>query len=61
MNLTTKITSQKYQGDRENKELEFPRNPIHYSKSSVADVSEPPLLGEDTDSILKQLLGYSDS
>lgn len=60
MDLTNQVFSEKYEGlDKDF--LEFPKNPIHYSKSASADPFEPPLLGEHTDSILKNLLGYSDT
>jgi crotonobetainyl-CoA:carnitine CoA-transferase CaiB-like acyl-CoA transferase len=39
--------------------LEFPKNPVHYSKSELSELKEPPLLGEHTDEILRDILGYS--
>ena len=54
MNLTQSVASDKYQG-----ELKFPKPPVHFSKSSSPVLTEPPLLGEHTDSILRDLLGYS--
>lgn len=59
MGITEKIKSAKYSNGDQNEFLEFPKNPIHYSACENVDIKEPPLLGEHTDSILSELLGYS--
>jgi crotonobetainyl-CoA:carnitine CoA-transferase CaiB-like acyl-CoA transferase len=33
---------------------------VRYSKNELVEIKEPPLLGEDTEKILKGILGYSD-
>ena len=54
MNLTQSVKSEKYDG-----ELIFPKPPVSYSKSPSPQLTEPPLLGEHTDLVLRDLLGYS--
>lgn len=53
MDLIQKVQSEKYGG-----ELNFSKNPIKYSKSQMADPTEPPLMGENTEEILRELLKY---
>lgn len=47
MGITEKVETTKY-ATKDSSYLEFPRNPIHYSKSETAEMAEPPLLGEHT-------------
>jgi crotonobetainyl-CoA:carnitine CoA-transferase CaiB-like acyl-CoA transferase len=59
MQLTERVESKKFA--KEGKEyLEYPKNPLRYSKNELVDFKEPPLLGEDTDKILKAILGYTE-
>ena len=53
MPLTQTIHSEKYEGP-----LTFSKNPIQSSANEHADFTEPPLLGENTDEVLRELLGY---
>ncbi len=41
-------------------ELHLPGNPIHYSRTPLHSDRPPPLLGEHTDQVLSDSLGYSD-
>lgn len=41
--------------------MEFPSSPVHYEKLGKVEMKEPPQMGEDSDAILKDLLGYSES
>lgn len=45
MNLTQKVETSKF---GEEGFLEFPNNPVTYSKNELAKFQEPPLLGEHT-------------
>ena len=56
MHLTERVESQKFSKEY----LEYPKNPVRYSKTELAEFKEPPLLGEDTEKILKGILGYTD-
>ena len=60
MHLTERVESQKYAQEGGREYLEYPKNPVRYSKTELVDFKEPPLLGEDTDKILKGILGYTD-
>ena len=41
-------------------EVELAGNPIQYSRTPVVTEKAPPMLGADSETILKQVLGYSD-
>jgi len=41
-------------------DVELAGNPIHYSRTPVVAEKAPPMLGADSESVLKQVLGYSD-
>jgi len=55
MNLTGKIESEKLGG----KDLEYPKFPMRFDKLDHSQMTEPPILGEHTDSILHDTLKYS--
>lgn len=57
MQLTGSVEAVKYGGAP----LEYPKFPIRFDKLSHSQFSEPPLLGEHTDSILQETLGYSNA
>ena len=56
-NYTDKVKSKNY-----NQELEYVKHPVNISNTdhSHAEFVEPPLLGQHTDQILSELVGYSD-
>jgi crotonobetainyl-CoA:carnitine CoA-transferase CaiB-like acyl-CoA transferase len=54
MNLTETIIDSKYDG-----ELKFIKSPLHFEKSSNAEIKSAPSLGEHTNLILKDILGYN--
>lgn len=56
MELTEKVYSKNYE-----QELEYVKYPVSISGSehSYAKLSEPPALGQHTDEILSEILGYS--
>ena len=56
MNLTEKVSALKYGG----KDLEFPKFPVRFDLHESAHVEEPPLLGEHSEQILREMLQYSD-
>ena len=54
MILTHDIESEKYNGT-----IKFIKSPLHFEKCSNEEIKEAPLLGEHTDEILSDLLGYN--
>ena len=58
LEMTKKIQSEKYGQD-----LEYVKFPVSLSGTDhhFADITEPPALGEHTDEVLTNLLGYSES
>ena len=59
MGITSRVESEKYKSNDGKGYLEYPRNPVKYSRSELVKMSEPPFLGEQTDEILSEILGYS--
>eukprot|EP00347_Sterkiella_histriomuscorum_P001924 403370146 len=57
MNLNQSIHSDKYG----NSQLHFSKNPLHFEKLANAEMQEPPLLGEHTEDILRNILKYDDN
>ena len=55
LDLNETISSEKYGGD-----LAFSKFPISFEKNLNAELTEPPLLGEHTEQVLKELLSYSE-
>ena len=57
LDMTTKIHSEKYGQD-----LEYVKFPVSLSGTDhhFADIKEPPSLGQHTDEVLSNLLGYSE-
>jgi len=45
MSITQKVETTKYSNDKGGF-LEYPKNPVTYSHSKCAEMTEPPLLGE---------------
>jgi len=45
MGITQKVETKKY-SDEKRQYLEYPRNPVRYSRSECVEITEPPLLGE---------------
>ncbi len=45
MGITQKVETKKY-SDEKRQYLEYPRNPVRYSRSECAEITDPPLLGE---------------
>ncbi|TNV78205.1 hypothetical protein FGO68_gene10343 [Halteria grandinella] len=58
MGMTGRVNTDKY-ATNERQYLEYPKNPLHFSRSELSELKEPPLLGENTDEILRELLGYN--
>ena len=52
MNLTEKVIASKYGG----KDLEYPRFPMRFDRLENAKMEEPPILGEHSEQILRELL-----
>jgi len=55
MQLTESVEAVKYGGAP----LQYPKFPMRFDKLTHSQLSEPPLLGEHTESILQETLGYS--
>ncbi len=58
MGITQKIATDKYANENQ-RHLEYPKNPVKYSKNELDAMKEPPLLGENTDEILRKILDFS--
>ena len=58
MGLTGRVETTKYAGGGRS-HIEYPRNPVRYSKMEVAEMREPPGLGEDSNWVLREILGYN--
>ena len=57
MKLTDTVPALRYGG----KDLEFPRFPVRFERHTTAAMQEPPTLGEHSEQILRDLLGYSEA
>jgi len=55
MQLTNRVPADKYTGSP----LEYPKFPMRFAQLDHVEIEEPPLLGEHTDEILHDTLGYS--
>ena len=57
MELTDTVPASRYGG----KDLEFPRFPVRFERHGHAEMVEPPRLGEHSEQILREMLGYDDA
>ena len=57
MNLTESFSAVKHSG----KDLEYPKFPVRFAKLEPDRMREPPLLGEHTKEVLRDVLEYSDA
>ena len=55
MKLTESVKADKYTGQS----LEYPKFPIRFDALNHQEITEPPFLGEHTDQVLQEILGYS--